>query len=78
MNEKGLFYDKFASEFDRKMNMYDTEKRVRVVFNALLSPKELKGKKLLDAGCGTGWFSRRAVELGAFVTSLDVGENLLN
>ncbi|MCC6501667.1 MAG: class I SAM-dependent methyltransferase [Deltaproteobacteria bacterium] len=78
MNEKGLFYDKFASEFDRKMNMYDTEKRVRVVFNTLLSPKELKGKKLLDAGCGTGWFSRRAVELGAVVTSLDVGENLLN
>ena len=78
MNEKGLFYDKFASEFDRKMNMYDTEKRVRVVFNTLLSPKELDGKKLLDAGCGTGWFSRRAVELGAVVTSLDVGENLLN
>ena len=43
-----------------------------------MSPKELKGKKLLDAGCGTGWFSRRAVELGAVVTSLDVGENLLN
>ena len=78
MNEKGLFYDKFASEFDRKMNMYDTEKRMRVVFNTLLSPKELDGKKLLDAGCGTGWFSRRAVELGAVVTSLDVGENLLN
>lgn len=78
MNEKGLFYDRFASEFDRKMNMYDTEKRVRIVFNTLLNPAEVKGKALLDAGCGTGWFSRRAVELGARVTSLDVGENLLN
>jgi len=78
MSDKGLFYDKFASEFDRKMNMYDTEKRVRIVFDGLLKKGELKGKKLLDAGCGTGWFSRRAVELGAVVTSLDVGENLLN
>lgn len=78
MNEKGLFYDRFASEFDRKMNMYDTEKRVRVVFEGLLKKGEVKGAKLLDAGCGTGWFSRRAVELGASVTSLDVGENLLN
>lgn len=78
MSDKGLFYDRFASEFDRKMNMYDTEKRVRVVFNTLLSPREVKGKKLLDAGCGTGWFSSRAVEHGAVVTSLDVGENLLN
>lgn len=78
MSEKGLFYDRFASEFDRKMNMYDTEKRVRVVFDGLLKKGEIKGKKLLDAGCGTGWFSARAVELGAAVTSLDVGENLLN
>lgn len=78
MSEKGLFYDRFASEFDRKMNMYDTEKRVRVVFGTLLKKDEVKGRKLLDAGCGTGWFSRRAVELGASVTSLDVGENLLN
>ncbi|CAG1066626.1 demethylmenaquinone methyltransferase / 2-methoxy-6-polyprenyl-1,4-benzoquinol methylase [uncultured bacterium] len=77
MNEKGLFYDRFASEFDRKMNMYDTEKRVRVVFESLLGKGEIKGKKLLDAGCGTGWFSARAAELGAAVTSLDVGENLL-
>lgn len=78
MSEKGLFYDRFASEFDRKMNMYDTEKRVRVVFDGLLKKDEIKGRKVLDAGCGTGWFSRRAVELGASVTSLDVGENLLN
>jgi ubiquinone/menaquinone biosynthesis C-methylase UbiE len=77
VSEKGLFYDRFASEFDRKMNMYDTEKRVRVVFERLLGKGEVKGKKLLDAGCGTGWFSARAVELGAAVTSLDVGENLL-
>ncbi len=78
MENKGLFYDTFASEFDKAMNMYDTNKRLKVVFERLFKDGELKGKKLLDAGSGTGWFSRRAVELGAIVTSLDVGENLLN
>ncbi|MBI5492392.1 MAG: class I SAM-dependent methyltransferase [Deltaproteobacteria bacterium] len=78
MEKKGLFYDRFASEFDAKMNMYDTDKRLEVVFERLFKSGELKGKVLLDAGSGTGWFSRRAVELGARVTSLDVGEKILN
>jgi len=75
--DKGYFYDGFASEFDAKMNMYDTLKRVRIVFDELL-PESIEGKLLLDAGCGTGWFSRRAHERGAHVVSLDVGVHLLN
>ena len=70
------FYDGFAGEFDSKMNMYDTNKRLRLVFGELLT-EDLSGKKLLDAGCGTGWFSREAAKRGAVVTSLDVGENIL-
>ena len=76
MDQKQLFYDRFAEEFDSKMNMYDTEKRVRIVFDELL-PEDLSGKSLLDAGSGTGWFSLRAVERGAIVTSLDVGPQIL-
>lgn len=78
--ERMYFYEKqLAHEFDSKMNMYDTLKRVEVVYNELLCPDnyKLKGKKLLDAGCGTGWFSKPAVERGADVTSMDLGESLL-
>jgi 2-polyprenyl-3-methyl-5-hydroxy-6-metoxy-1,4-benzoquinol methylase len=75
-DSKQLFYDRFAEQFDSKMNMYDTEKRVRVVYDELLT-EDLRGKKLLDAGSGTGWFSLRAVERGAEVTSLDIGPKLL-
>lgn len=71
------FYESFAAAFDSKMNMYDTNKRLKVFFEELLSTEEIKGKKLLDAGCGTGWFSKVASDHGALVTSMDLGENLL-
>lgn len=75
-NNKQLFYEHFAATFDAVVNRYDTEKRLQVFFDELL-PTDLHGKKLLDAGCGTGWFSARAVQQGAQVTSLDVGKKLL-
>ena len=74
--KKMFFYETFADEFDSKMNMYDTTKRVDVIFNELLT-ENIEGKKILDAGCGTGWFSKAAVERKAIVTSMDLGENLL-
>jgi 2-polyprenyl-3-methyl-5-hydroxy-6-metoxy-1,4-benzoquinol methylase len=76
-NDKMYFYDSFADEFDKKMNKYDLNKRLMVVFDELLTDS-IYGKKLLDAGSGTGWFSKYAEEKGALVTSIDVGENLLN
>jgi len=75
--DKLFFYENFADEFDSKMNMYDTKKRVHLVFEELLT-EDLFGKTLLDAGCGTGWFSKTAADRGALVTSMDLGNNLLN
>jgi len=74
--DKMFFYESFAEVFDSKMNMYDTNKRLNVVFNELLV-EDITGRKLLDAGCGTGWFSKLSCERGAIVTSMDLGENLL-
>ena len=73
---KSYFYNKFASDFDSKMNMYDTNKRLNIIFNLLL-PGSLKDQTVLDAGCGTGWFSEKAINKGANVFSLDIGYNLL-
>lgn len=77
VDDKMFFYEQFANEFDHKMNMYDTNKRIKVIFDELLT-ENIEHKLLLDAGCGTGWFSQKACERKAHVTSLDLGVNLLD
>ncbi len=72
-----LFYDTIAEDFDRIMNRYDLQRRVDTIFDTILGRHDLRGRTLLDAGCGTGWFSQRAWERGAQVTALDIGPRLL-
>lgn len=71
------FYERFAEQFDARMNRYEVGKRLRLVFDEALVGDDLSQRALLDAGCGTGLFSAAAVERGADVTSLDVGDRLL-
>jgi 2-polyprenyl-3-methyl-5-hydroxy-6-metoxy-1,4-benzoquinol methylase len=70
------FYEDFAENFDSVVNMYDTNKRIAVIFGELL-PESLNEAELLDAGCGTGWLSVEAFHRGARVTSMDLGPKLL-
>ena len=72
-----LFYDSIADKFDEIMNLYDMRRRVATVFDVFLRDHDLTGRRLLDAGCGTGWFSLRASQRGAKVTALDIGPKLL-
>lgn len=75
--DKRYFYDTIAADFDQILNRYDLERRLEIVFDELLEPDELKGKRLLDVGAGTGWFSEKAARAGARVTSTDIGINML-
>lgn len=72
-----LFYDTIAERFDDIMNRYDVHRRVDTIYDVLLGKYDLSGQSLLDAGCGTGWFSAAACARGADVTALDIGPRLL-
>jgi 2-polyprenyl-3-methyl-5-hydroxy-6-metoxy-1,4-benzoquinol methylase len=76
-DDRLLFYERFADEFDARMNRYEVTKRLRLVYEEALGGHDLAGRDLLDAGCGTGLFSQVGAERGAHVTSLDLGEGLL-
>jgi SAM-dependent methyltransferase len=76
-DERLYFYDSIADDFDRIANSYDLARRIEVVFDELLGGELLHGRRLLDVGSGTGWFSKRAVERGAVATSVDIGIRLL-
>ena len=78
MEAKERFYDTIADRFDAVMNPYDLGRRVEIVFDELLAEETLANRRLLDVGCGTGWFSQRAAACGAKVTALDIGIRLLN
>lgn len=78
ISEKIRFYDTIADAFDDVMNEYDVGRRIEVVFEDFLAGYPMRGRRLLDAGCGTGRFSARAASMGAGVVALDIGPSLLS
>lgn len=75
-SKKQQFYENFASSWEENMNMDETNKRIKVVFDQLLEGVELKGKRFLEVGHGLGYFSKEAAARGAKVTGIDLGKNL--
>lgn len=74
---RAFFYDRIADSLDSITNPYDIQTRLAIVFERLLSERDLSGKLVLDVGSGTGSFSQGASAAGARVVSLDIGTHLL-
>jgi ubiquinone/menaquinone biosynthesis C-methylase UbiE len=46
--------------------------------NTLSKLPELKGKNVLDLGCGSGFYAEYALEHGASVTAIDISQKMIN
>ena len=72
-----LAHDRLAGRMDALVSDYDTKRRVEVLIDEFLGTQDLAGRKVLDVGCGLGFFSQRLVERGADVLACDIGERLV-
>lgn len=75
---KELFYNEISETWASKINNSETNKRLNIIFEKLLSKKEISDKKFLEIGCGLGYFSNKAFSMGAKVTGIDIGPKLIN
>lgn len=68
-----------AKAFNRAAKHYDDFSIIqKLTGNILLSKtKAFFNVSILDAGCGTGWFSKKWRQLGNTVTALDLSKNML-
>lgn len=69
------FYDELADEYDLMTQFEKRFEREEPAFKKFIEFYQLK--KVLDAGCGTGFHSILLAKLGCEVTAVDVSEKML-
>lgn len=67
-----------AKWYNRHLEKEDDTYHTKVIFpNVLRLLKDMQGKKVLDMACGQGIFAERLRDVGAFVTGVDIGKDLI-
>jgi len=66
--------ESFTADYDEHGGIHREVLLNPAIFSLL---EEVKGKRLLDAGCGEGYLSRMLAQKGAIVTAVDYSEKML-
>jgi SAM-dependent methyltransferase len=72
-----LTHERLGDRFADALSTYDTQRRVDVLVDEFLTDDMIAGRRVLDVGCGLGFFSERLVQRGAIVTACDLGPGLV-
>lgn len=70
------FYDAFAGDYDLMTQFESRFEKESSVFQNIVDKFNLK--KVLDAGCGTGFHSILLSKLGCEVTAADISQNMID
>ncbi len=77
MDKKDTSWKKVAGWYDKTVKDDDSYQQKVIYPNLSRWLQDLNGKKIIDVGCGQGFFSRLLAEKGAMVTGVDSGSSLL-
>ncbi len=75
--EKEYAYERLGDRFAESLSQHDTQRRVSVLVDDFLTDPMIRGKNVLDVGCGLGFFSQRLVQRGAKVIATDISPLLV-
>lgn len=71
-----IFYDEFADDYDLMTQFESRFKKESSAFQNIVDQFNLK--KVLDAGCGTGFHSILLAKMGCDVTAADISQNMVD
>lgn len=77
-DESTKLWDNNAEQWHRLFGENDLNRRDLLDPIILQILGDVKGKQILDAGCGDGYLSRKLARLGASITAVDLSEKMLD
>lgn len=76
-NDKQTSWGKESEWYDKMLTEDDTYQKKVILPNLLRILGIKKGERILDLGCGQGFFSRAVLEQGGSVTGIDISPELI-
>jgi len=70
-------YNNFAERYANKVDTAPWNAGIERPATISILPTDLKGKRVLDAACGPGYYTEYMMKLGAEVIGLDVSSEML-
>lgn len=78
LTRKDLAYDSIANDWATYISDFDTARRVEVLVHALVGHATISGMRVLEVGCGLGYFTRELLRWGpATLTAVDISPTLV-
>jgi 2-polyprenyl-3-methyl-5-hydroxy-6-metoxy-1,4-benzoquinol methylase len=78
LSSRDLAYDSIASDWASYISDFDTGRRLTVLIHDLLGATTIAGKRVLEVGCGLGYFSRELLRYNpGELTAVDISPALV-